>query len=157
MNPRKFLVPAILSFSFAFAPSLNAVPLLVPSSMTVPIGGIVFGLPESVLFTGTAQIDVKPSEADAPGAVRRVVVSIDLGELTGRGLSTGATYTAGGLTTLMRVLRPHDVIEATIPISIAGSSPTEAVRSAVAQFNFKFNMANGAISAVTASMAASAL
>ena len=116
MNPRKFLVPAILSFSFAFAPSLNAVPGIVPSSITVPIGGIVFGLPESVFFTGTAQIDVKPSEADAPGAVRRVVVSIDLGELTGRGLSTGASYTAGGLTTLMRVLRPHDLIEATIPI-----------------------------------------
>jgi len=157
MNPRKFLVPAILSFSFAFASSLNAVPALVHSSMTVPIGGIVFGLPESVFFTGTAQIDVKPAEADAPGAVRRVVVTIDLGALTGTGLSPGASYTAGALTTLMRVLRPSDLIEATIPISLSGASPTDAVRSAVAQFNFKFNMGNGSVSAVTASVAASPL
>jgi hypothetical protein len=157
MNPRKLLIPAILSFSFAFASSLGAVPALVPSSMTIPVGGVVFGLPESVLFVGTAQIDVKPAEADAPGAVRRVVVSIDLGELAGRGLSTGASYTAGGLVTLMRVLRPNDVVEATIPVLISGSDPTDAVRSAVARFNFKFNMSNGSVSAVTAFVAASSL
>jgi len=157
MNPRKLLIPAILSFSFAFAPSLKAVPALVPSSISIPVGGIVFGLPESVSFTGTAQIDVKPAEADAPGAVRRVVVFIDFGQLTGRGVSTGATYTAGGLMVITRVLSPSDVIEATLPFSISGSSPTAPTRTAVARFNFRFNMTDGTISAVTASVAASTL
>jgi hypothetical protein len=154
MNPRKWLVPAILSFSFAFAPSLKAAPALVPSSVSIPIAGTVFGLPESVFFSGTAQINVKPAEADAPGAVRRVVISIDLGQLSGQGLSTGATYVAGGLVTLSRVLRPGDVVETTLPFAVAGSAPTDVARTAVARFNFKFTMSNGAISAVTASVAA---
>jgi hypothetical protein len=157
MNPRKWLVPAILSFSFALAPSLKAVPALLPSSVTVPVAGTVFGLPESVFFSGTAQISVRPAEADAPGAVRHVVISIDLGQLSGQGLSTGATYVAGGLVNLSRVLRPHDVVETTIPFSIAGSAPTDAARTAVAQFEFRFSMSDGTISAVTASVAASAL
>jgi hypothetical protein len=157
MNPRKWLVPAILSFSFALAPSLKAVPALVPSSVSVPIAGTVFGLPESIFFSGTAQISVRPAEADAPGAVRHVVISIDLGQLSGQGLSTGANYLAGGLMTISRVLRPKDVFQATIPFSIAGSAPTDPARTAVAQFDFKFNMSDGSISAVTASVAASTL
>ena len=82
---------------------------------------------------------------------------IDFGQLTGHGVSTGATYTAGGLMTLTRVLSPNDVIEATLPFAISGSAPTDAFRTAVARFNFKFNISNGSITAVTASVAASTL
>ena len=157
MNPRKLLIPAILSISFGLAPAVVAVPVLVPSSMIVPVGGTVFGLPESVLFTGTAQIDVSPAEADAPGSVRRVVIQIDLGQLTGQGVSTGASYTAGGMFTIARVLRPNDTIQATIPFQVRGSGPTDSARTGVLQLNLNFNMSNGVLNTATASVAASTL
>src|SRR2546423_10989203 len=87
MNTPRWVVSAV--FLLSFAPSLRA---LAPSSVAIPIAGTVFGLPESVFFSGTAKITVRPAESEAPGAAPRMIVSIDLGDLTGKGLSTGNVY-----------------------------------------------------------------
>jgi hypothetical protein len=156
MKTRNFAVLAVLFLSFGFAPSLVAVPTLVPSSVSVPVAGVVFGLPESVFFTGTAQISVRPADADAPGAIRRVVVSIDLGELSGVGLSSRTAYVAGGLVNLTRALKPGDVLQTTIPFTTRGGDVSTA-RTALATFALKFDMASGMLTAATAFVTASTL
>src|SRR5256885_3227917 len=116
MNTRHWIVPAVLLVSFA--PSLRA---LAPSTVAIPIAGTVFGLPESVFFSGTARITVRPAVSDIPGAGPRMIVSIDLGDLTGKGLSSGNVYLTGGLVNLTRRLVPGDVIQATIPFFVRGA------------------------------------
>jgi hypothetical protein len=153
MNPRRWLVPAILSLSFGLAPSLNA---LAPSTVTVPIAGTVFGLPESVFFSGRAQITVRPAEDDAPGAAPRMIVSLDLGDLTGKGLSTGNVYVTGGLINLTRRLVRGDVIQATIPFFVRGAGPTARGRTAVASFSFDYDVTTGALTSARAALAAPA-
>jgi hypothetical protein len=151
MKMRRLLIPAILSLSFGFAPALTA---LTPSTVTVPIAGTVFGLPESVFFSGTAQISVRPAEDDGPGARPRLIISIDFGDLSGRGLSTGRSYVAGGQINLTRRLTPGDVIEATFPFFLRGGGPTDPGRTAVASFRFDYDVATGALTSARASCAA---
>jgi hypothetical protein len=151
MNTRRWLIPAILFLSFA--PASRA---LVPSTVTVPIGGTVFGLPESVFFSGTAQITVRPAESDVPGTVPRMVIAIDLGDLVGTGLATGNVYVTGGLINLTRRLVRGDVIRATIPFFVRGSGPTARGRTAVASFRFDFDITTGALTSANASLAAPA-
>jgi hypothetical protein len=151
MNPRRWLVPALLYF--ALASSLEAMP---PSTVAVPIAGTVFGLPESVFFSGTAQITVRPAEGDAPGAAPRMVVSIDLGDLTGKGLSTGKAYLTGGLIKVTRRLVRGDVIQATIPFFLRGSGPAAPGRTAVASFSFDYDITTGALTSARAALAAPA-
>jgi hypothetical protein len=151
MNTRRWLVPAILFLSFASASSA-----LDPSSVAVPIAGTVFGLPESVFFSGTAQITVRPAESDVPGTGPRMVVSIDLDEVVGRGLSTGNVYVTGGLIKLTRRLVRGDVIRATIPFFVRGSAPTARGRTAVASFSFDYDITTGALTSANAALAAPA-
>ena len=66
-----------------------------------------------------------------------MVVSIDLGDLTGKGLSTGNVYVTGGLISLTRRLVPGDVIQATVPFFVRGASPdakTDLFSRAAARF-----------------------
>ena len=149
MNTRRCLVPAILFLPFA--PASRA---LDPSNVAVPIAGTVFGLPESVFFSGTAQITVRPAESDVPGTVPRVVVAIDLGDLVGKGLSTGDVYVTGGLIRLTRSLVKGDVIHATIPFFVRGSGPTAKGRTAVASFSFDYDITTGALTSARAALAA---
>src|SRR5256885_5697431 len=151
MNTRRWLVPAILWLSFAPPSSARN-----PSTVSVPIAGTVFGLPESVFFSGTAQITVRPAESDVPGTVPRMVVSIDLGEVTGKGLSTGEVYVTGGLVKLTRRLVRGDVIHATIPFFVRGVGPTAKGRTAVASFSFDYDIATGALTSARAAIAAPA-
>jgi len=149
MNTRRWLVPAILFLSFA--PAAKA---LHPTTVSVPIAGTVFGLPESVFFSGTAEITVRPAESDVPGTVPRVVVAIDLGDLVGKGLSTGDVYVTGGLIRLTRSLVKGDVIHATIPFFVRGSGPTAKGRTAVASFSFDYDITTGALTSARAAIAA---
>src|SRR5256885_5363721 len=151
MNTRRWLVPAILWLSFAPPSSARN-----PSTVSVPIAGTVFGLPESVFFSGTAQITVRSAESDVPGTVPRMVVAIDLGDLVGRGLATGDVYVTGGLIRLTRRLVKGDVIHATIPFFVPGSAPAASGRTAVASFSFDYDITTGALTSARAALAAPA-
>ncbi|MFL5371785.1 MAG: hypothetical protein ACJ78Z_16440 [Myxococcales bacterium] len=149
MNTQRLSIAAVLLLSFA-----TAAFALTPSAVNVPIAGTVFGLPESVYFSGTARITVRPAESDVPGRPGAVVVEIDLGDLSGRGLSTGTVYSAGGQVHLTRRLLPKDAIETTLPFAVRGSAPTARTRTAVARFNLQYDMVSGVLTAATASLAA---
>jgi len=149
MNTRRWLIPAILFLSFA--PASKA---LKPSTVAIPIAGTVFGLPESVFFSGTAEITVRSAETDVPGGSARMVISIDLGDVTGTGLSTGDVYVTGGLVRLTRRWVKGDVIRATIPFFVKGSAPTARGRTAVATFSFDYDVTTGALTSANAALAA---
>jgi hypothetical protein len=154
---RRLSGPAVPSLLVAVAGAVvlagAAVAALVPTSKTVPIAGTVFGLPESVYFSGSAQISTRPVEGRIPGASPHVVVSIDLGGVSGVGLSTKATYLASGQANLTRWLVASDLVQVTFPFSGA-SGRDSAVRTALATFNLSFDVATGALTGATASISA---
>src|SRR6266436_9112268 len=68
-----------------------------PTVALIPVSGIVTGQPESVKFSGQAQVSselvLDTSKFNLPPAV---ILTIDLSNVSGTGASTGAKYVAGG-------------------------------------------------------------
>jgi hypothetical protein len=151
MKTAQWLAAAILSLSVGMAPALHA---QAASAMAVPIAGTISGLPESVSFSGTAQLVVQEAMDNTPGSVPRLVVSIILNGVSGHGLTTGATYVLNGQTTLTRQFVATNVVEVTFPFSVRGSGPTASTGTAVASFSFHYNLGTGQIVSANASLAA---
>jgi hypothetical protein len=68
-----------------------------------------------------------------------VVLSIDLGKITGTGLSTGKRYVTSNQETLNRQLSLLDRVQFTFPFSPSGGSAM-ASRVGSASFNLSFNV-----------------
>jgi hypothetical protein len=151
MNTPRWLLFAILLLSFGFAP---AGPVPTASSVSVPIAGTVSGLPESVVFSGKARITATPTSIRIAGAKRRMVVSVDLNGVSGRGLSSGTTYLATAVANLTRSFAASDVIEVTFPFFPGGSAAGAQARTAVATFTLEYDVSTGALTAANASVAA---
>src|SRR2546428_12141455 len=68
-----------------------------PTIALIPVSGIVTGQPESVKFSGQAQVSselvLDTSKFNLPPAV---ILIVDLSNVSGTGSSTGAKYVAGG-------------------------------------------------------------
>jgi len=150
MKTAQWLVPAVLSLSLGFAPAVHAQ----AASKTVPIAGTVSGQPESVSFSGAARIDVTEAADNLSGSVPRMVVSITLIDVSGRGSSTGATYLLSGQTTLTRRLSANDLIEVTFPFFVRGSPAVAVTRTAVASLSYSYDPKSGRLVSADASLAA---
>src|SRR5256885_15664244 len=112
-----------------------------PTIAPIPVSGIVTGQPESVKFSGQAQVSselvLDTSKFNLPPAV---ILTFDLSGVSGTGSSSGAKYVAGGNgTNVYRRLVSADTVEITFPftrgttmsVSSAGLAP---VRSGVLRF-----------------------
>jgi hypothetical protein len=150
MKTPRWLIVAILSLSFGFAP---AGPVPASSTVSVPIAGTVSGLPESVVFSGKARITAKPTSIRIAGAKRKMVVSVDLNGVSGKGLSSGTTYLATAVGNLTRSFAASDVIEMTFPFFPGGSAAGAQARTAVATFTLEYDVSTGALTAAKASVA----
>src|SRR6266478_6045115 len=68
-----------------------------PTVALIPVSGIVSGQPESVKFSGKAQVSselvLDTSKFNLPPAV---ILTVDLSGVSGTGSSSGARYTARG-------------------------------------------------------------
>ena len=134
-----------------------------PTIALIPVSGIVTGQPESVKFSGQAQVSselvLDTSKFNVPAAV---ILTIDLSNVSGTGSSTGAKYVAGGNgTNLYRPLASADTVEITFPFSrgttmSVSSTGFSAVRSGVATFALSFDTNTGAITKGTANIASPA-
>ena len=98
---------------------VSATPANAPIIALIPVSGIVSGQPESVRFSGQAQVSselvLDPSTLNHPPAV---ILIVDLSGVSGTGSSTGAKYAAandGG--TVLRRLVSADTVEVTFPFS----------------------------------------
>jgi hypothetical protein len=129
-----------------------------PTVALIPVSGIVTGQPESVKFSGQAQVSselvLDNSKFNVPPAV---ILTIDLSNVSGTGSSTGAKYVAGGNgTNVYRPLASADTVEITFPFSrgtSVSSTDLSSVRSGVATFALSFDMSTGAITKGTANIA----
>ena len=136
---------------------------LAPTIALIPVSGIVTGQPESVKFSGQAQVSSElVLDTSRFHVAPAVILIIDLSKVTGTGSSTGAKYTAGGDgTPVYRQLVSNDTVEITFPFSrgtamSVSSTGLPSVRSGVATFALSFDTNTGAITKGTASIASPA-
>jgi hypothetical protein len=126
-----------------------------PTIALIPVSGIVTGQPESVKFSGQAQVSselvLDTSKFNLPPAV---ILTFDLSKVSGTGSSSGAKYTAGGNgTSVYRPLVSNDTVEMTFPFSRGTTMSMSSARSGVASFALSFDMNTGAIANGTANIA----
>jgi len=123
----------------ATAPAPTVATTTTATDLVVPIKGTVSGLPESVSFVGIAQISADVVTDPDFGAVPTVVLSIDLGKVTGIGSSTGKSYVTSNQETLNRRLSLVDTVQFTFPFFPSGGSAMSS-RVGMATFNLSFNV-----------------
>ena len=126
-----------------------------PTIALIPVSGIVAGQPESVLFSGQAQVSselvLHPSKFNHPPAV---ILTIDLSNVSGTGSSTGARYAAGGKgTSVFRPLVSNDTVEIAFPFSRGTTMGMSSVRTGVVSFALSFDLNSGAITKGPANIA----
>jgi hypothetical protein len=119
------------------------------TAVAVPIRGTVTGLPESVSFAGIAQLSASVVTDPDFGAIPTVVLSIDLGKITGIGSSTGTRYVTASQETMNRRLGVADTVQFTFPFSASGGSAMSS-RVGMASFNLSFNVSTMKLTGATA-------
>ena len=127
-----------------------------PTIALIPASGIVSGQPESVKFSGQAQVSselvLDTSKFNLPPAV---ILTFDLSNVSGTGSLTGAKYTVGGKgTSVYRQLVSADTVEITFPFSRGTTMSTSSARSGVVSFALSFDLNTGAITKGTGTVAA---
>jgi hypothetical protein len=138
---------------FAGVPARAA---FVPTIALIPTSGIVSGQPESVKFSGQAQVSselvIDTSKFNVPPAV---ILTFDLSNVSGTGSATGAKYAVGGKgTSVYRQLVSADTVEITFPFSRGTATSMSSARSGVVSFALSFDLGTGAITKGTASIVA---
>ena len=123
-----------------------------PSATTmVSYWGTVDGLPESVFLSGPVQITTTVVRDPDFGKPPSVLLSIDLSNVSGVGVSTGTRYITSGTQNLIRPLVATDVVEMTFPFFPSGAGGAARARSALASFTIKYNVSTGSVVTVTVS------
>ena len=166
MKMRRSMTPVVVSLlavavsGLAWWAGVSANPVNAPITALIPVSGIVSGQPESVRFSGQAQISselvLDPSRINHPPAV---ILIVDLSGVSGTGSSTGAKYVAGNDGgTVLRRLVGADTVEVTFPFSrdrtMGMSMGMSSVRSGVASFALSFDLNTGAITSGKGNIAA---
>ncbi len=83
---------------------------------------------------------------------RRVILSIDLQNVSGQGLSTGTTYVTTGQDEVMRRLVASDLVEITFALSPNGAEGLTSARAGLASFTLTFDVSTGALTGGTATV-----
>jgi len=128
-------------------------PALADSSVAVAIFGTVDGAPEGVYVSGVAQITSTVMKVGPKfNHPRSVMLSIDLHDVSGQGLSTGATYVTESQEDVMRPLVASDQVEITFPLYSAGLGGLTSARAGLASFTLTFDVSTGALTGGTATI-----
>jgi len=127
----------------------------VTTTVLIPISGTVTGQPENVGFSGQAQVSsdlvLDASKFQQPPAV---FLTVDLSNVSGTGLSTGAKYVAGGKgSPVIRQLVGTDTVEITFPVFRSTATGMSATRWGVASFVLNFDLSTGALTSGSGSIA----
>ena len=134
---------------------LGGTSALADSTVAIAMSGTVDGSPESVYVSGLAQITSTFVKADPKfNHPARVILAIDLHNVTGKGLSTGASYVIANQDELLRRLVASDLVEITFPLYPNRAEGFRAARSGVASFKLSFDVATGALTGGTATVSA---
>jgi hypothetical protein len=113
--------------------------------VTVPVSGTVDGAPELVRFSGNLQVRstlVRDLDGGKPPLVQ---LAIDLVDLVGRGLSSGARYVSRAEFVNSTELDAHEVIEFTFPFLPDSRKGHLVPRSGQIALTLRFDARNGAV------------
>jgi len=128
-------------------------PALADSSVAVAIFGTVDGAPEGVYVSGVARITSRLMKTGAKfNHPRSVMLSIDLHDVSGQGLSTGAAYITESQEDVMRPLVASDLVEITFPLYPKGLGGLTSARAGLAAFTLTFDVSTGALTGGTATI-----
>jgi len=114
----------------------------------VSIKGIVSGSPESVSFSGQAELNARVVTDPDFGNPPRVVLSINLSDVTGVGQRTKTTYVTSDEQTLTRPLAATDTVQMTFPFYPSDGSAISS-RTGMASFNLSFDENSLTLTGVT--------
>ena len=112
------------------------------TTVMVSLTGTVDGPPESVVFSGKAQIKAKVAVDPDAEASTNVLLAIDLSKVVGIGSLSGKTYLTTTQEILNRTLTAADLFEITFNFSQSGQHDA-AARVGLASFNLGFDMDTG--------------
>ena len=116
-----------------------------PHVAFVPVVGTVGGAPEGVVFSGSVQIRstlVKDPDFGRPPSVQ---LTIDLVELVGKGLISGAKYVSSAEFVHRTELNSNETIELTFPFHPDSRKGQLAARAGLMLLTLKFDARNGAV------------
>jgi hypothetical protein len=115
------------------------------SNAVIPVSGTVGGAPEVVAFSGNVHIRstlVKDPDFGKPPTVQ---LAIDLIDVVGKGLTSGAKYVTTAEFINSTELEAHEVIEISFPFQPGSSKGHLAARAGLMALTLKFDARNGAI------------
>jgi hypothetical protein len=161
MNVRQSVTPVALSLlvvvltGLAWWAGSAARAASAPITTLIPVSGIVSAQPESIAFSGQAQISselvLDTSKFATPP---HVLLTVDLSNVSGVGSSTGAKYAARSGEIVRRLLVSTDTLEITFPFFRSATTGTSAAQSGVVSFALGFDLNTGAITSGTGNVAA---
>jgi hypothetical protein len=118
----------------------------------VTVTGIVSGSPESVSFSGQAQLNANVVTDPDFGSTPSVVLSIDLSNITGVGSSTGKRYVIANQEIITRRLAAADTVQMTFPFALTSTS-TNPPGLGLASFNLSFDVTTMKLTGASGSIA----
>ncbi len=116
-----------------------------PRSATLPVSGTVGGAPEGVAFSGTVQIRSHLVTDPDFGKPPTVHLAIDLVDLIGRGLTSGAKYVTTAEFVSSAEVNANEVIELTFPFQPQSKKGHLVARSGNIALTLRFDARNGAV------------
>lgn len=155
MRPRSFANGTVLSVLtvLLLAATADVPAAVLTSSVTIPVAGIVNGLPESVSLSGSVTIVSRLSSDPLTGESMRNRITIKLVNVSGVGLTSGAKYVATGENTMMRLGSAADQFDVMFPFYRTAAAGPLSARSAMVSITLKVNPVSGAVGGATASIA----
>jgi hypothetical protein len=126
--------------------------LATSSASAVPISGIVSGQPETVSFSGQAQIASRLVQ-DPDFGRPVLLLTVNLSTVSGVGSSTKAKYVIPSQELVQRHLAPSHQVEVTFPFMKSGSTDGSSARTGVASFSLSFDTNTGAVTSATGNVA----
>jgi len=129
--------------------TVGAAPQVGPQTALVPVSGTVGGAPEVVAFSGTVQVRstlVKDPDFGKPPTVQ---LAIDLVDVVGKGLTSGAKYVSTAEFVNSTEIGANEVIELTFPFQPESRKGYMVARSGLLALTLKFDARNGAVIGAT--------
>lgn len=136
---------SVLAAGFGLSVGAIANAVAVAQSAVVPVSGTVGGAPEVVSFSGSVQIRsllVKDPDFGKPPTVQLV---IDLVDVFGKGLTSGAKYVTTAEFVNSTEINANEVIELTFPFQPESKKGYLVARAGLMALTLKFDARNGAI------------
>jgi hypothetical protein len=149
MNKRLVIVIAagmLLAVSAAWAQATSF------SNFTFQLSGTVLGGSENLTCSGP--VNVSAMVVKDPSMPTNAIVTIDTSELSCTGATTGASYSNTGHAELTRLLAGSDQVQAALALIPDVPQGHMHARPAVATLNLTFDMAAGALTGASGTIAA---